>query len=112
MTLILNQKLGMNASEVALVTIASGVIVIPASHIGGKLADKYNKRNIIIVSDLISIVFYLICGIIPLSVFSVALFIFAGSLQTLEDPAYTALIADLLQKIEKELTRFLIWEET
>jgi len=102
MTLILNQKLGMNASEVALVTIASGVIVIPASHIGGKLADKYNKRNIIIVSDLISIVFYLICGIIPLSVFSVALFIFAGSLQTLEDPAYTALIADLTPTKDRE----------
>lgn len=102
MTLILNQKLGMNASEVALVTILSGVIVIPASHIGGKLADKYNKRNIIIIADLVSVVFYLICGIIPLSVFSIALFIFAGSLQTLEDPAYNALIADLTPTKDRE----------
>lgn len=102
MTLILNQKLGMNASEVALITIISGVIVIPAGHIGGKLADKYNKRNIIVISDLISIVFYIICGIVPLSIYSVAMFIFAGSLQTLEDPAYNALIADLTPTKDRE----------
>lgn len=102
MTLILNQKLGMDASGVALVTIISGIVVIPASFIGGKLADKYNKKLIIVYSDIVSIVFYIICGILPLSLFSIGLMIFAGSLQTLEDPAYTALIADLTPTKDRE----------
>ena len=55
LTLILNQKLGMNATGVATYTVVSGVAILPAIIIGGKLADKYNKKNIIIICDLISI---------------------------------------------------------
>ena len=68
MTLILNQKLGMNATEISLFTILSGVAVLPAGIIGGKLADKSNKKMIIVYADAISILFFLIAAFMPLSI--------------------------------------------
>ena len=58
LTMILNKKLGFNATETALFTIFSGVLFLPASLIGGRLADKFSKKHIIIYCDIISIIIY------------------------------------------------------
>lgn len=102
LTLILNQKLGMSATGVALVTILSGILLLPAGMIGGRLADTHNKRNVIIICDLISIVFYIICGLIPLSYVTIALIIVAAACQSMEYPAYNALIADITYTKDRE----------
>ncbi len=102
LTLILNQKLGMSATGVALVTIVSGILLLPAGLIGGRLADKYNKRNCIIICDLISIFFYIICAVIPLSYVTIALIIVAAACQSMEYPAYNALIADITYTKDRE----------
>ncbi len=95
LTMILNQKMGMDATTIAIVTIIFGIIYMPMEIIGGKLADKYNKKWIIVISDSVSIIFYIICAFIPLSYFSLVLLVIAASCQTLEYPAYNALIADI-----------------
>ena len=48
LTLILSNKLGLEAKEIAAITISLGVIQFPVNLIGGKLADHCNKRNLII----------------------------------------------------------------
>ena len=102
LTLILNQKLGMSATGVALVTIVSGILLLRAGLMGGRLADKYNKRNCIIICDLISIFFYIICAVIPLSYVTIALIIVAAACQSMEYPAYNALIADITYTKDRE----------
>lgn len=102
MTLILNQKLGMNASDVALYTLISGIVILPAGIIGGKLADKYNKKKIIIFCDIASVILFFLCGFIPLSIITIALLVIASSFQSLEDPVYTALIADITPAKDRE----------
>lgn len=102
LTLILSRKLGMNATQVALVTICSGVVYLPASIIGGKLADRFNKKMIIVYCDLISILFYIVTAFIPLSLFSIVLLMIAASCQSLEHPSYTSLIADLTLSKDRE----------
>ena len=94
MTLILNKKLGMNASQVANCLLIFSLMSIPVSLFGGKLTDSFNKRNIIIVCDLASVICFLVCGFIPLSIVSVILFAVAGLFQTVEWPAFDALVAD------------------
>ena len=49
LTLILSNKLGMNAQEIAKITIAMGVVQFPANLLGGKLADCCNKKKLIII---------------------------------------------------------------
>ena len=95
LTLILNQKMGMSASQVAMIMVIAGLVVIPASLLGGKLADRCNKKMLIVYGDLISVSLFIIAGLIPLSMITVVLVIFAAAAQSMEDPPYLALIADI-----------------
>ncbi|MBQ3870006.1 MAG: MFS transporter [Clostridia bacterium] len=102
MTLILSQKLGLQASEISYFFIVSSIITLPASLIGGKLADKLNKKRMIVVCDCVSIVCYLVSAFIPLGVVTVGIFVFAGIFQSVEYPAYDALFADLSTTKDRE----------
>lgn len=95
LTMILNLKLGFNATEVAVILFVISMIAIPAAMIGGKVADKRNKKHGIICCDIVSIMCYVYCGFIPLSRFSVVLIVVAAIFQKVESPMYSALIADL-----------------
>lgn len=101
-TLILNQKMGLSASKVALVMILVGAVQMPLSLVGGKIADQYNKKNIIVLFDAIAISFYIICAYIPLSWLSLGILFFASTLQGMEGPAYNALIADITPTKDRE----------
>lgn len=102
LTLILKSKLGFNAEEVALWFLIFGVVQIPFALFSGKLVDKYNKRNIIIVFDLISVVLYVITAILPLTVGSLCLYYVGSLFQRMEWASYDALIAELTQGKERE----------
>ena len=56
MTMILSQKLGFSASEISYFFVGSGLIMLPANLIGGKLADRFNRKWVIVVCDSVSIV--------------------------------------------------------
>ena len=66
LTMILNQKLGISAGNIAILTAVFGILMMPATLFGGKLADRLNKKNIIIVGDIVSVVCYILCGCVPL----------------------------------------------
>ena len=102
LTMIMSQKLGMNASTIAVVMVLAGVVMVPANMLGGKLADKYNKKRIIVGFDIVSIVCYIICGLVPLSYVTIGLFFIAGIGQNLEGPSYNALLADLSSTADRE----------
>ena len=102
MTMILNQKLGLTASEISYFFVGSGVIMLPANLIGGRLADRFNKKWLIVVCDLVSIVCYVISSAIPLGYGTIALFVVAGVFQSVEYPAYDALFADLSATKDRE----------
>ena len=103
LTMVLNQKLGMSATETATFSIISGLFFLPANLWGGHLADKFNKKRLIICCDIISITLYIISGFIPLSLFSICVVMAGSFFQTLEHPAYNAMVADItpLDKREK-----------
>ena len=102
MTLVLSQKLNMSASEISYFFIGSGVLMLPANLIGGKLADRFNKKWIIVICDSVSIICYLISAAIPLGIVTIILFIAAGIFQSVEYPAYDALFADLTTTKDRE----------
>lgn len=102
LTLILKSKLNYNAEEVALWFLVFGILELPFGLIGGKLTDKYNKRNLILIFDLISVILCIVTAILPLSTTSLCIY-FVGSLfQHMEWPAYDALIAELTTDHDRE----------
>ena len=102
MTMILSQKLGLSAAEISYYFVGSGLVMLPANLIGGRLADRFNKKWIIVLCDCVSIVCYLICAAIPLGSGTIFLFIFAGIFQSMEYSSYDALFADLSTTNDRE----------
>lgn len=102
MTMILSQKLGLSAAEISYYFVGSGLIMLPANLLGGRLADRFNKKWIIVICDCVSIVCYFISAAIPLGMGTIFLFVFAGIFQSMEYSSYDALFADLSTTKDRE----------
>ncbi|MBR2582272.1 MAG: MFS transporter [Oscillospiraceae bacterium] len=102
MTMILSQKLGLSAAEISYYFVGSSIIMLPASLIGGKLADKINKKWMIVICDCVSIVCFYISAAIPLGIGTIVLFVVGGVFQSMEYPSYDALFADLSMTKDRE----------
>ena len=101
-TLILSQKLGLSATVIAACIMAFSFVSIPVSLLGGKLADRFNKKNIIVVCDLVSIASYVYCFLVPVSITSIVIFAVASLFQTVEWPSYDSLVADFSTSKDRE----------
>lgn len=95
LTLIMKNKLGYSATTIALIDIVMLIMQFPMILIGGKLADHANRKMIIVICDMITVTAYIICGIIPISNYSILILYVASVFATIEGPSYDALIADL-----------------
>ena len=102
LTLILKSKLGFNAEQVATWFLVFGILQIPFGLTGGKLTDRFNKRNLILFFDLISVVLYVTTAFLPLSTFSLCVYYIGSLFQHMEWPAYDAMIAELTTDRERE----------
>ncbi|MBQ7669408.1 MAG: MFS transporter [Clostridia bacterium] len=102
LTLVMSQKMGFDASDISIYMVVGSLIMMPANLIGGKLADRVNKRRLIIYCDIVSIICYIICGIIPLSITTIVIIIFAGIFQNMEGPAYYSLTSDFSEVKDRE----------
>ena len=102
MTLILKNKLGYDATTIAVITMAMAILQFPMLLLGGKLADSRNRKHIIVLCDLVTVACYIIAGFLPLSGKSIVLFYVAGVFATIEGPSYDALVADLSDSDSRE----------
>lgn len=93
---------GHGAEKIALI-ILSGIIVLPACAIGGRLGDAHSKKRVIVICDLLSVVIYLLCALIPLSMTTIGLMLASAAFQSVERPVYEAFTADLSET--KDRTR-------
>ena len=109
LTLILSNKIGLSPSEIASVTIFMGVLQFPVNLLGGKLADRCNKKWLIIICDLVTVSCYLTAAALSVSWEQILLFYLAGLFQTVENPSYDALIADLSTAENREKAYSLLY---
>ena len=84
LTLILTVKIGMTAAQAAMFSLIVGVVQLPFSLLGGKLADRFNKRNLIIVCDLVTVVCYIACSLMEIGMTAIVVFCVGGVFATLE----------------------------
>jgi MFS family permease len=102
LTLILSRKLGYSSTLIAFIGIGIGLLYIPAHIIGGKLADKYNRKHIIIIFDLISVSLFFLCSFLEPGTFMTVSFVLAGLFANMEIPSFDALLAQSTKPQERE----------
>lgn len=102
LTLIMSEKLGLNGQTIGLYMMVFSLFMGPFYLLGGKLADKYNKKHIIVTFDLIGNSLYFVCAALPMSMTTLYLLAIASLFQAMEQPAYDALIADLTTYKDRE----------
>jgi len=95
LTLLLNQKFGMSASLTAFWVMMAGLIALPANLIGGYMADRFSKKWLIVFCDIISVILYIWGGTRELTFTIFILIILASFTQTIEGPAYQALVVEV-----------------
>lgn len=94
LTFFLTTKLGLSDGTSTLLIATASVLSFPAALLGGKLADRFSRKNIIIVFDILTVSFYLLAAVLPLTIGTAVILFLAGLFQTIESPAYDALNAD------------------
>lgn len=102
LTFFLTTKLGLSDGVATLLIATASVISFPAALFGGKLADMFPRKNIIILFDCLGVSMYLLAAILPVSYGTVVLLFLGGLFQTIESPAFDALTADFSTSAQRE----------
>ena len=102
LTFFLTTKLGLSDGTATLMIATASVLSFPAALLGGKLADRFSRKSIIVIFDCVTVSLYLLAAILPLTMFTAVLLFVAGLFQTIESPAYDALNADYSTSAQRE----------
>lgn len=102
LTFLMTTKLGLSDGTSTLFVATASVLSFPAALLGGKLADRFSRKSIIIVFDCLSVSLYILASIMPLTIWTAVILFLAGLLQTIESPAYDALNADYSTSQQRE----------
>ena len=102
LTFLLTTKLGMSDGASTLMIATASVLSFPAALWGGKLADRFSRKSIIILFDCLTVSFYIIAAILPLTIGTAIILFLAGLFQTIESPAYDALNSDYSSSAQRE----------
>lgn len=94
MSFILANKFGLKMSQISILLVMGYGLSVPAIYIGGKLADKIGRKKLIVWTSYLGVLMYFICGVIPLTYFTLVLFFISSFFFNMQGPAYEALIAD------------------
>lgn len=102
LTFFLTTKVGMSDGEAVFVMAVFSLFTLPVSVLGGKLADKFSRKKLIVVFDLLTVSLYVVAALLPIGIWTAMLFFAAGLFQNLESPAYNALGADFSTSEQRE----------
>ena len=102
LTFFLTTKLGFSDGTATLLIAIATTMSLPAALLGGKLADRFSRKKIIIVFDILTVSFYFVAAVTPIGIHTAMIIFLAGLFQTMESPAYDALNADFSTTSQRE----------
>lgn len=102
LTFLLTTKLGFSDGVATLFIATAGLISLPLALLGGKLADRFPRKNIIMIFDCLTVALYVLAAILPIGYHTAAIIFVASLFQTVESPAYDALNADYSTTDQRE----------
>lgn len=95
LTLILTSKLGMKDDAAGILITIVMATQMPVMLLGGKLADKFGRRRLIIIFQFFGAAAFIACGLVPLGNMTIYLIMTASYFYSLTYPALDAVTMDL-----------------
>ena len=102
LTFLLTTKLGFSDGTATLLIATAGLVSLPVALLGGKLADKFKRKNVIIVFDFLTVSMSFLAFLLPIGYHTAVLVFFYALFQSMESPAYDALVADYSTTAQRE----------
>lgn len=102
LTFLLTTKLGISDGMATLLIALATTLSFPAALLGGKMADRYSRKNIIIIFDIAAVSLLIVAAALPIGLHTAVLVFLSGLFQTIESPAYDALNADFSTTAQRE----------
>jgi MFS family permease len=93
--LLLTQRLGYSEVKAGLFMTLTAVVYLPGSLIGGKLTDHYGRKTVMVISQIVALSMFVICGFIGDSPFIPLYILFNLFFDGITDPARSALLTDV-----------------
>lgn len=109
LTLFLTKKIGLSASQAGNFFIAAAFLSMLGSLIGGKLADHFGRKKLMLVLQGIAAVFFITCGFLGNSIWVPILLSLAGMFSGAAQPANSAMVTDLTNKENRKLAFSLLY---
>ncbi len=95
LTIILTQSIGVSNQAAGFYISLAGLLYMPASLLGGKLADHVGRKKVIVLFDSLAAVLYILAGLIKPSMAIAYLVMLAGAGMAAAGPAHDSLLADM-----------------
>jgi MFS family permease len=95
LTLYLTSRLGMSRTEAGTFLFIISLLYIPGNFVGGKLADRFGRKKIMVAGQVISASLFIPCGFSAFSALIPALVLASVFFDGITDPARSAMMTDL-----------------
>lgn len=103
LSLLLTQKLNLSYSMTGVVVMVAALVAMPASLLGGKLADSVSRRKTYLIGQGLAALSVLICGIIKDPFIIVTLLIISAFFNGFVRPTISAIMADVLTPEKRQI---------
>ncbi len=95
LTLYLTSRLGMSQTEAGTFLFIISMLYIPGNFIGGKLADRFGRKKIMVAGQVVSAALFIPCGFAGFSAIVPYLVLASVFFDGITDPARSAMMTDL-----------------
>lgn len=95
MTLILTKQLGFSAKTAGFIMMLMSLAYVPGSVMGGKLADRFGRKRVMMVTQLVSVAAFIPCGFLIGSQTTIVFIMISLFFDGITDPARGAMNVDL-----------------
>ncbi len=102
LSLYLTQKIGMSTWASGIIITLATIICIPASLIGGKVADRYGRRKLYLFAQSISALFLIPCAFTRNPGITVVCLIISTFFNGFIRPAFKSMITDILPASQRQ----------
>lgn len=95
LTMFLSKKIGLSSTTIGTFIMLNSLSTVPGSLVGGKISDTFGRKNVLVFFQGMAALCYIPCAFLGKSILIPFLLILSSFFNSVAQPAYGAMVADL-----------------